>query len=182
MTVTDTFIKDLKIIEPKVFGDQRGYFFETWNKSVFEAAGINFVPVQQNESSSTYGVVRGLHFQLNPYSQAKLVRCVVGKVLDVAVDVRKGSPTFGKHFSVELSDENKRQFFIPRGFAHGFSVLSDYAVFSYLCDNVYNKESEGGIIFNDPELAIDWKIPQDKMILSDKDTKHPTLKNAILNF
>lgn len=182
MTVTDTFIKDLKIIEPKVFGDQRGYFFETWNKSVFDAAGINFVPVQQNESSSTYGVVRGLHFQLNPYSQAKLVRCVVGKVLDVAVDVRKGSPTFGKHISVELSEENKRQFFIPRGFAHGFSVLSDYAVFSYLCDNVYNKESEGGIIFNDPELGIDWKIPQDKMILSDKDTKHPTLKNAILNF
>lgn len=182
MTVTDTFIKDLKIIEPKVFGDQRGYFFETWNKSVFDAAGINFVPVQQNESSSTYGVVRGLHFQLNPYSQAKLVRCVVGKVLDVAVDVRKGSPTFGKYFSVELSEENKRQFFIPRGFAHGFSVLSDYAVFSYLCDNVYNKESEGGIIFNDSELAIDWKIPQDKMILSDKDTKHPTLKNAILNF
>lgn len=182
MTVTDTFIKDLKIIEPKVFGDQRGYFFETWNKSVFDAAGINFVPVQQNESSSTYGVVRGLHFQLNPYSQAKLVRCVVGKVLDVAVDVRKGSPTFGKYFSVELSEENKRQFFIPRGFAHGFSVLSDYAVFSYLCDNVYNKESEGGIIFNDPELGIDWKIPQDKMILSDKDTKHPTLKNAILNF
>lgn len=182
MTVTDTFIKDLKIIEPKVFGDQRGYFFETWNKSVFDAAGINFVPVQQNESSSTYGVVRGLHFQLNPYSQAKLVRCVVGKVLDVAVDVRKGSPTFGKYFSVELSEENKRQFFIPRGFAHGFSVLSDYAVFSYLCDNVYNKESEGGIIFNDSELGIDWKIPQDKMILSDKDTKHPTLKNAILNF
>ncbi|MBQ3990952.1 MAG: dTDP-4-dehydrorhamnose 3,5-epimerase, partial [Bacteroidales bacterium] len=127
MTVTDTFIKDLKIIEPKVFGDQRGYFFETWNKSVFDAAGINFVPVQQNESSSTYGVVRGLHFQLNPYSQAKLVRCVVGKVLDVAVDVRKGSPTFGKYFSVELSEENKRQFLIPRGFAHGFSVLSDYA-------------------------------------------------------
>lgn len=182
MTVTDTFIKDLKIIEPKVFGDQRGYFFETWKKSDFEAAGINFVPVQQNESSSTYGVVRGLHFQLNPYSQAKLVRCVVGKVLDVAVDVRKGSPTFGKYFSVELSEENKRQFFIPRGFAHGFSVLSDYAVFSYLCDNVYNKESEGGIIFNDPELGIDWKIPQDKMILSDKDTKHSTLKNAILNF
>ncbi len=182
MTVTDTFIKDLKIIEPKVFGDQRGYFFETWKKSDFEAAGIDFIPVQQNESSSTYGVVRGLHFQLNPYSQAKLVRCVVGKVLDVAVDVRKGSPTFGKHFSVELSEENKRQFLIPRGFAHGFSVLSDYAVFSYLCDNVYNKESEGGIIFNDPELAIDWKIPQDKMILSDKDTKHPTLKNAILNF
>lgn len=182
MTVTDTFIKDLKIIEPKVFGDQRGYFFETWKKSDFEAAGIDFTPVQQNESSSTYGVVRGLHFQLNPYSQAKLVRCVVGKVLDVAVDVRKGSPTFGKHFSVELSEENKRQFFIPRGFAHGFSVLSDYAVFSYLCDNVYNKESEGGIIFNDPELGIDWKIPQDKMILSDKDTKHPTLKNAILNF
>lgn len=182
MTVTDTFIKDLKVIEPKVFGDQRGYFFETWKKSDFEAAGINFVPVQQNESSSTYGVVRGLHFQLNPYSQAKLVRCVVGKVLDVAVDVRKGSPTFGKYFSVELSEENKRQFLIPRGFAHGFSVLSDYAVFSYLCDNVYNKESEGGIIFNDPELGIDWKIPQDKMILSDKDTKHPTLKNAILNF
>ncbi len=182
MTVTDTFIKDLKIIEPKVFGDQRGYFFETWNKSVFEAAGINFVPVQQNESSSTYGVVRGLHFQLNPYSQAKLVRCVVGKVLDVAVDVRKGSPTYGKHLSVELSEENKRQFLIPRGFAHGFSVLSDYAVFAYLCDNPYNKESEGGIIFNDPELAIDWKIPQDKMIFSERDMNHPTLRDAKLNF
>ena len=182
MTVTDTFIKDLKIIEPKVFGDQRGYFFETWNKSVFEAAGIDFVPVQQNESSSTYGVVRGLHFQLNPYSQAKLVRCVVGKVLDVAVDVRKGSPTYGKHLSVELSEENKRQFLIPRGFAHGFSVLSDYAVFAYLCDNPYNKESEGGIIFNDPELAIDWKIPQDKMIFSERDMNHPTLKDAKLNF
>lgn len=182
MTVTDTFIKDLKIIEPKVFGDQRGYFFEAWKKSDFEATGIDFVPVQQNESSSTYGVVRGLHFQLNPYSQAKLVRCVVGKVLDVAVDVRKGSPTFGKHFSVELSEENKRQFFIPRGFAHGFSVLSDYAVFSYLCDNVYNKESEGGIIFNDSTLGIDWKVPQDKMIFSEKDLKHPTLQNAILNF
>ena len=182
MTVTDTFIKDLKIIEPKVFGDQRGYFFEAWKKSDFEVAGIDFIPVQQNESSSTYGVVRGLHFQLNPYSQAKLVRCVVGKVLDVAVDVRKGSPTFGKHFSVELSEENKRQFFIPRGFAHGFSVLSEYAVFSYLCDNVYNKESEGGIIFNDPALGIDWKVPQDKMIFSEKDLKHPTLQNAILNF
>lgn len=182
MTVKDTFIKDLKIIEPKVFGDQRGYFFETWNKSVFDAAGINFVPVQQNESSSTYGVVRGLHFQLNPYSQAKLVRCVVGKVLDVAVDVRKGSPTFGKHISVELSEENKRQFLIPRGFAHGFSVLSDYAVFAYLCDNAYNKESEGGIIFNDPELAIDWKIPQDKMIFSERDMNHPTLRDAKLNF
>lgn len=182
MTVTDTFIRDLKIIEPKVFGDQRGYFFEAWKKSDFEAAGIDFIPVQQNESSSTYGVVRGLHFQLNPYSQAKLVRCVVGKVLDVAVDVRKGSPTFGKHFSVELSEENKRQFFIPRGFAHGFSVLSEYAVFSYLCDNVYNKESEGGIIFNDPALGIDWKVPQDKMIFSEKDLKHPTLQNAILNF
>ena len=182
MTVTDTFIKDLKIIEPKVFGDQRGYFFETWNKSVFEAAGINFVPVQQNESSSTYGVVRGLHFQLNPYSQAKLVRCVVGKVLDVAVDVRNGSPTYGKHLSVELSEENKRQFLIPRGFAHGFSVLSDYAVFAYLCDNPYNKESEGGIIFNDPELAIDWKIPQDKMIFSERDMSHPTLRDAKLNF
>ena len=182
MTVTDTFIKDLKIIEPKVFGDQRGYFFETWNKSVFEAAGVNFVPVQQNESSSTYGVVRGLHFQLNPYSQAKLVRCVVGKVLDVAVDVRKGSPTYGKHLSVELSEENKRQFLIPRGFAHGFSVLSDYAVFAYLCDNTYNKESEGGIIFNDPELGIDWKIPQDKMIFSERDMNHPTLREAKLNF
>ena len=182
MTVTDTFIRDLKIIEPKVFGDQRGYFFEAWKKSDFEAAGIDFIPVQQNESSSTYGVVRGLHFQLNPYSQAKLVRCVVGKVLDVAVDVRKGSPTFGKHFSVELSEENKRQFFIPRGFAHGFSVLSEYAVFSYLCDNVYNKESEGGIIFNDPALGIDWKVPQAKMIFSEKDLKHPTLQNAILNF
>ena len=156
MTVTDTFIKDLKIIEPKVFGDQRGYFFETWNKSIFDAAGINFVPVQQNESSSTYGVVRGLHFQLNPYSQAKLVRCVVGKVLDVAVDVRKGSPTFGKHISVELSEENKRQFLIPRGFAHGFLVLSDIAEFCYKCDDFYHPNDEGGLAWNDPEIGVAW--------------------------
>jgi len=138
--------------------------------------------VQDNQSCSCYGVVRGLHFQRPPFSQAKLVCCTRGRVLDVAVDLRKDSPTYGKWYSVELNEDNHRQFFIPRGFAHGFSVLSDYAVFSYLCDNVYNKESEGGIIFNDPELAIDWKIPQDKMILSDKDTKHPTLKSAILNF
>lgn len=182
MKVTETGIDGLKIIEPQVFGDSRGYFFETWNASDFAKAGIDFSPVQQNESSSTYGVVRGLHYQLNPYSQAKLVRCVVGKVLDVAVDVRKNSPTYGKHFSVELSAENKRQFLIPCGFAHGFSVLSDFAIFAYLCDNAYNKESEAGIIYNSPELNIDWKVPEEKMQLSEKDTKHPNFTNAILNF
>ena len=182
MKIIDTPIKDLKIIEPTLFGDNRGYFFEAWNKGVFEKAGIEFNPVQQNESSSTYGVVRGLHYQKAPYSQAKLVRCVAGEVLDVAVDIRRNSPTFGQHFSVVLSAENKRQFFIPRGFAHGFSVLSEYAVFNYLCDNLYNKESEGGIIYNDYTFNIDWKVPQEKMNLSEKDLKHPDFKHADFNF
>ncbi len=182
MKIVDTPIKDLKVIEPTLFGDNRGYFFEAWNQDVFQKAGIDFTPVQQNESSSTYGVVRGLHYQKAPYSQAKLVRCVAGEVLDVAVDLRRNSPTFGQHFSVVLSSENKRQFFIPRGFAHGFSVLSEYAVFNYLCDNLYNKESEGGIIYNDPTFNIDWKVPQEKMNLSEKDVKHPDFKHADFNF
>lgn len=182
MNIIDTPIEGLKIIEPKIFGDNRGYFFEAWNKKVFSDNGIDFEPIQQNESSSTFGVVRGLHYQLNPYSQAKLVRCISGKVLDVAVDIRKNSPTFGKYFSVELSEENKKQFFIPRGFAHGFSVLSEKAVFSYLCDNLYNKESERGIIYNDKTLNINWQIEPEKMILSEKDMLHRDLASADNNF
>ncbi|MCF0207630.1 MAG: dTDP-4-dehydrorhamnose 3,5-epimerase [Bacteroidales bacterium] len=182
MNIIDTPIKDLKIIEPTLFGDSRGYFFEAWNKAAFDAAGIDFTPLQQNESSSSYGVVRGLHYQLAPYAQAKLVRCVEGEVMDVAVDLRRNSPTFGQHFSVVLSAENKRQFFIPRGFAHGFSVLSEKAIFSYMCDNLYNKSAERGIIFNDKTFNIDWKVPTDKMILSEKDLVHPQFANADFNF
>ncbi|MDL2262660.1 dTDP-4-dehydrorhamnose 3,5-epimerase [Bacteroidales bacterium OttesenSCG-928-I21] len=169
MNIIETGISGLLVIEPKVFGDSRGYFLESWNKAVFENNGINFIPVQQNESSSCYGVIRGLHYQIEPFAQAKLVRALVGEVLDVAVDLRKDSPTFGKHFSVILSAENKKQFFIPKGFAHGFSVLSEKAVFSYLCDNLYNPASERGIKYNDETLKIDWQIPKNKEIVSEKD-------------
>lgn len=182
MKLIQTEIEGLLIIEPKVFGDSRGYFFESWREDFFKNIGINFIPVQQNESGSAFGVVRGLHYQLNPYAQAKLVRVVYGKVLDVAVDLRKNSKTFGKYFSVELSSENKRQFFIPAGFAHGFSVLSDFAIFSYMCDNYYNAEFERGIAYNDPVLNIDWKIPVEKMIISQKDLNNPTFQLAEKNF
>ena len=163
------------IIEPKVFGDARGYFFESWNQAAFEAAGITNKWVQDNESKSCFGVLRGLHYQAAPYTQAKIVRVIVGAVLDVAVDIRKNSPTYGKHVEVELSAENKRQLFIPRGFAHGFAVLSDEAVFAYKCDNVYMPSSERGIIFNDPDLAIDWRVNPSQWNLSEKDKKHPLL-------
>lgn len=182
MIITKTKIKDLLIIEPKVFGDSRGYFFESWNKVTAEKLGINFNPIQHNESKSSYGVLRGLHYQLAPHAQSKLVRVVSGTVLDVAVDLRKGSPTFGQHVSVELSGENKKQFLIPKGFAHGFAVLSDEAVFSYLCDEVYHPESERGIKYDDEKLAIDWKLPLDKICLSDKDQKNPSFVNAEMNF
>lgn len=182
MKLIQTEIEGLLIIEPKVFGDSRGYFFESWREDFFQNIGINFIPVQQNESGSVYGVVRGLHYQLNPFAQAKLVRVVYGNVLDVAVDLRKNSRTYGKYFSVELSSENKRQFFIPAGFAHGFSVLSDFAIFSYMCDNYYNAESERGIAYNDPGLNIDWKIPAEKMIISQKDLNNPPFKLAEKNF
>lgn len=178
MNVIKTAIDGVVIIEPRLFPDNRGYFFESWEKKEFDAKvrPINFI--QDNESRSSYGVLRGLHFQKGEHAQSKLVRCVVGKVLDVAVDVRKGSPTFGQHVAVELSADNHRQFFIPRGFAHGFSVLSDVAVFQYKCDNYYCPESEGAIAWNDPALGIDWRIPADKVILSPKDLHHPLLKDS----
>jgi dTDP-4-dehydrorhamnose 3,5-epimerase len=182
MIITETNIKGLLILEPKVFGDQRGYFLETWNKKLMQEHGIDFLPVQQNESGSSYGVVRGLHYQLAPFSQTKLVRVVSGKVLDVAVDLRKDSPTFGMFHSVVLSEENKKQFFIPKGFAHGFSVLSDFAVFSYMCDEFYMPESERCIAYNDCSLKIDWQIPTDKMLVSAKDSLAPDFKTAEKNF
>lgn len=175
MNVIKTGIEGLLILEPRVFKDARGYFFESYNKEVFdrEVAPVDFV--QDNESCSSYGVIRGLHFQRPPHTQAKLVRCVRGRVLDVAVDIRRGSPTFGQHVAVELSEENHRQFFIPKGFAHGFAVLSDMAVFQYKCDSYYAPQSDGGISIFDESLGIDWGIAFDEAILSDKDRKHPIL-------
>lgn len=178
MNVIKTEIDGVLILEPRVFGDNRGYFFESFNAKDFkEATGLDVNFVQDNESMSSYGVMRGLHFQLPPHTQAKLLRCVRGKVLDVAVDLRKGSPTYGKHVAVELSEDNHRQFFIPKGFAHGFSVLSDTAVFQYKCDDFYAPQADGGISILDDSLGIDWKIPVDKALLSEKDKKHPLLKD-----
>jgi len=182
MSFHTTEIQGLIIIEPQLFGDSRGYFFEAYNQQVFKGAGIDFHFVQDNQSSSGYGVIRGLHYQLSPYAQTKLIRVLEGTILDVAVDIRKGSPTFGKIFAIELSAENKKQLFIPAGFAHGFSVLSNKAEILYKCDNFYNKESEGGILYNDPALAIDWQIPAGKEIVSDKDKALPTLANCRNNF
>ncbi len=172
MNIIKTDIEGVVIIEPKVFGDSRGYFFESYSQRDFNSlvGEVNFV--QDNESKSCYGVIRGLHFQKPPFEQSKLVRVVKGKVLDVAVDIREGSPTFGKHVAVELSEENHRQLFIPRGFAHGFSVLSEEAVFQYKCDNFYAPEYEGAIAWDDPALGIDWRIPVDKVIISEKDKKN----------
>ena len=177
MEVIKTKIDGVVIIEPKVFSDARGYFLESFSQREFEekVRKINFV--QDNESKSSHGVMRGLHFQNPPYAQSKLVRCVRGKVLDVAVDIRKGSPTYGQHVAVELSEENHLQFFVPRGFAHGFSVLSDTAVFQYKCDNFYAPQSDCGINILDKSLGINWRIPVDEAILSEKDTKHALLKD-----
>ena len=177
MEVIKTDIEGVVIIEPRIFEDARGYFFESFSQREFEEKVGKVVFVQDNESKSTYGVMRGLHFQRPPFTQSKLVRCVKGAVLDVAVDLRKGSPTYGKHVAVELTEDNHRQFFIPQGFAHGFAVLSDEAVFQYKCDNFYAPQADGGISILDESLGIDWKIPTDKAILSDKDTKHPLLKD-----
>ena len=179
MNVIQTEIPGVVIIEPRIFGDSRGYFFESFSQRDFNAliGRDDVVFVQDNESRSKYGVVRGLHFQKPPYAQSKLVRCPVGKVLDVAVDIRKGSPTFGRSVSVELSEENHRMLFLPRGMAHGFSVLSNDAIFQYKCDNYYAKESEGAILFSDSSLGIDWQIPVEQMILSDKDKLNPLLKD-----
>lgn len=175
MRVIQTGIEGVLILEPRVFEDQRGYFFESFNLKEFETKVGHVDFVQDNESKSSYGVVRGLHFQKGDHCQAKLVRVVKGAVLDVAVDIRKGSPTFGKHVAVELTESNHLQFFLPKGMAHGFSVLSDEAVFQYKCDNFYCPESEGAIAWDDPDLGIDWRIPADKVILSEKDRHHPRL-------
>ena len=177
MEVIKTNIEGVVIIEPKVFKDARGYFFESFSQREFEekVRKINFV--QDNESMSSYGVMRGLHFQCPPFTQSKLVRCVKGRVLDVAVDIRKGSPTYGQHVAVELTEANHRQFFVPRGFAHGFAVLSETAVFQYKCDNFYAPEADGGINIKDESLGIDWQIPTSNAILSDKDLKHACLKD-----
>lgn len=175
MEIIETSIEGVVIIRPTIFKDARGYFYESYNKRIFDNLVTPVDFVQDNQSKSTRGVMRGLHFQRPPYSQAKLVRCVEGKVLDVAVDIRKGSPTYGNHVAVELSAENNLQFFIPRGFAHGFAVLSDEAVFQYKCDNYYAPEADGGISIEDTSLGIDWQIPLNEAILSDKDKKHPLL-------
>ena len=177
MDVIRTEIDGVVIIEPKIFGDARGYFFESFSQREFEekVRKINFV--QDNESMSSYGVMRGLHFQRPPFTQSKLVRCVKGAVLDVAVDIRKGSPTYGQHLAVELTEDNHRQFFVPRGFAHGFAVLSETAIFQYKCDNFYAPQADGGISIKDESFGIDWKIPTDKALLSEKDTLHECLKD-----
>lgn len=183
MEVIKTAIEDVLIIEPRVFGDARGYFFESFNAKEFaEKTGIQVVFVQDNESMSHYGVLRGLHYQQPPYAQSKLVRVVKGCVLDVAVDIRKGSPTFGQHVAVELSAESHRQFYMPKGIAHGFSVLSDEVIFQYKCDEFYAPQSEGAIAWDDPDLAIDWQLPVDKIILSEKDRHHPYLRDIVSPF
>lgn len=180
MNVIKTAIDGVYIIEPRLFADDRGYFFESFSKRDFDAlvGPVDFV--QDNESRSSYGVVRGLHFQTGEFAQSKLVRCVVGAVLDVAVDIRPGSPTFGRHVSVELTADNHRQFFLPKGMAHGFSVLSDVAVFQYKCDSFYAPGHEGAIAWDDPDLGIDWRIPASDVILSPKDSCHPRLKDLAL--
>lgn len=179
MEVVKTLIEGVVIIEPRLFKDDRGYFFESFNQREFEEKVCKTTFVQDNESNSSYGVIRGLHFQKPPFAQSKLVRVIRGSVLDVAVDIRKGSPTFGQHVAVELTEDNHRQFFIPRGFAHGFSVLSKEVVFLYKCDNFYAPQCEGAIVWDDPDLGIDWKIPMDKILLSEKDKVHPRLKEIV---
>ncbi len=178
MNIIKTEIEGLVIVEPRIFRDDRGYFYESFSQREFEENVCRTTFVQDNQSMSSYGVVRGLHFQKPPYCQSKLVRCIKGAVLDVAVDIRKGSPTFGKYVAVELTEDNHRQFFVPRGFAHGFAVLSEVAVFQYKCDNYYNKESEGAIAWNDEQIAVDWRLPSEKVILSEKDKLSKPLAEA----
>jgi len=179
MNFIRTEIDGVFIVEPRVFPDARGYFFESWNREAFAAAGLNYDFVQDNQSMSAYGTIRGLHFQKGEHAQAKLVRALAGTVLDVAVDLRSGSPTFGQHVAVELSSENQRQLMIPRGFAHGFSVLSETAVFAYKCDNFYCKAAEDGLRFDDPALGIDWRVPASRALLSEKDKINPLLKDFV---
>lgn len=182
MKVIPTELPGVVILEPRVFGDSRGYFFESFSQRVFREKVCDVDFVQDNESKSGYGVVRGLHYQKPPCAQAKLVRVTKGKVLDVVVDIRHGSPTFGRHVAIELSEENHNLLFVPHGFAHGFAVLSDEAVFQYKCDDYYAPEYEGGIAWDDPALAIDWRVPREAVVLSDKDVKLPTLANSPADF
>lgn len=182
MPFIETPFPDLLIFEPKIWEDSRGYFYESYNKNDFIAAGVLINFVQDNQASSSYGVIRGLHYQMNPYAQTKLIRVLNGSIMDVAVDIRVGSPTYGKAYSIELSSKNKKQLLVPKGFAHGYSVLSETAEVFYKCDEFYRKDSEGGIVFNDPELAIDWQITSGKEIISEKDWIHPALKNCNTNF
>lgn len=182
MKIIETPIPGLLIIEPRVFADERGYFFESFNETMFNANGLISNFVQDNESKSHYGVIRGLHYQLAPYAQTKLIRVVRGTVYDVAVDLRDGSPTFGQWYGLIVSASNKKQFYIPKGFAHGFSVLSEYAIFSYKCDAFYNTQAERGIRFDDPALNIDWKLPAELKVISEKDKVHPCLADAEMNF
>ena len=182
MPFTKTPIHDLLIFEPKVFNDPRGYFFESYNANTFLIDGIDIKFVQDNQAKSSYGVIRGLHYQLAPYAQTKLIRVLSGAILDVAVDIRKGSPTYGQVFAIELSAENKKQLLVPKGFAHGYSVISETAEVMYKCDEFYNKQSEGGIAYNDPKLNIDWMIPADKALVSDKDLVYPSVDDCVNNF
>ena len=182
MNFIPTKINGLYVLEPMVFEDDRGYFFESYNKALFENNGHELNFVQDNQSKSSYGVIRGLHYQLEPHSQYKLVRVIEGNVLDVAVDLRKGSPSYKKWFSIELSADNRKQLLIPRGFAHGYSVLSKFAVFCYKCDNLYNPKSERGIIYNDTSLNINWEMPEEDIIISQKDINLPSFNNSEMNF
>ncbi|UEG48484.1 dTDP-4-dehydrorhamnose 3,5-epimerase [Ferruginibacter lapsinanis] len=182
MPFIKTDFPGLVIFEPKVHADDRGYFFESYNANVFSAEGIEIKFIQDNQAKSSYGVIRGLHYQLNPYAQTKLIRALSGSILDAVVDLRKGSPTFGKSFSIELSAENKKQLLVPQGFAHGYSVLSETAEVLYKVDQFYNKESEGGVLYNDPAHGIDWRIPIDKQILSEKDMHNPLIADCVHNF
>jgi dTDP-4-dehydrorhamnose 3,5-epimerase len=182
MPFIKTDFPGLLIFEPVVFEDSRGYFFESYNEKVFSAEGLEIIFVQDNQVRSTYGVIRGLHFQLAPYAQTKLIRALSGSILDVAVDIRKGSPTYGKAYTIELTGENKKQLLVPKGFAHGYSVLSETTEVFYKCDAFYHRESEGGLLYNDLQLGIHWRIPSGKAIVADKDLIHPGLDNCISNF
>ena len=182
MEIIETGFEGLFVIKPTVYADKRGYFFESFNLEVYRNAGIPFIPVQDNESRSTRGVIRGLHYQLGPYDQAKLIRVIEGKIFDVALDLRRNSPTYGKWFGLELDSDSKTQLFIPKGFAHGFSVLSNEAIILYKTDNIYNHQSERGIALNDPDLKIDWRTNDVNPVISEKDTKNPPLKDADNNF
>ncbi|MGG9970266.1 dTDP-4-dehydrorhamnose 3,5-epimerase [Ferruginibacter sp. SUN002] len=182
MPFIKTDLPGLMIFEPVVHKDDRGYFFESYNEKIFSAEGVEIKFVQDNQARSTYGVIRGLHYQLNPYAQTKLIRVLSGAIIDAAVDIRKGSPTYGKSFSIELSADNKKQLLVPQGFAHGYAVISETAEVMYKVDQFYNKQSEGGLVFNDPVLEIDWGVPAEKQIVADRDRNHPLLNDCISNF